>query len=186
MRKILLALIVLAFAMPAAEAARRNDETRTTASRSAQQQSATAQQARSSSARETAARGNTRQQASSSRTSRQQASSRSTARSTSTTASRNRATSRNARETVALRPGDARTSRGGIVVRGASAAAVPRAAAQNCTRRNGRTRCTPAVSSVAGWQNGLPPTDHAQRDCPSGTFATLARGHDDVVRCMPF
>jgi hypothetical protein len=30
------------------------------------------------------------------------------------------------------------------------------------------------------------PVDYAQRECPEGTFATLARGHENVVRCMPF
>jgi hypothetical protein len=62
---------------------------------------------------------------------------------------------------------------------------VPRSAAQTCTRRNGRTSCTPARSSVVGWQSGLPTASYAQQECPAGTFATLARGHDDVVRCMP-
>jgi flagellar capping protein FliD len=98
-----------------------------------------------------------------------------------------------------LRPGDVRTSSGGVLVRGASAATVSREApaarptqatarnaVANCTPTAGRTACAPARSSVAGWQSGLPRADYAQRDCPEGTLATLARGHEDVVRCMPF
>jgi hypothetical protein len=86
-----------------------------------------------------------------------------------------------------------------VLVRGASAAtvsreapatraqpAVMRNAVAQCTQRNGRTNCAPARSRVAGWQSGLPVANYAQRECPEGTFATLARGHDDVVRCMPF
>jgi hypothetical protein len=82
------------------------------------------------------------------------------------------------------RAGDVRTQRTGIVVRGASAATVSRDASANCTRRNGRTVCG-GRSGVAGWQAGLPAVDYAQTDCPAGTFATLARGHENVVRCMP-
>jgi hypothetical protein len=159
MRRILLALIVLACSMPTADAARRDETNRTTASRSAQAQKPAQQQARASAPRREATQRNA----------------------TSRSASRQQATSRSA----ALRPGDARSSRNGVAVRGASAAAVPRSAAQSCTRRNGRTSCTPARSSVAGWQSGLPTASYAQQECPVGTFATLARGHDDVVRCMP-
>jgi hypothetical protein len=91
------------------------------------------------------------------------------------------------------RPGDVRSQRQGIVVRGASAAAIPRiaqpASARRCTRRNGRTVCTTqrrvARNPVAGWHRGLSSASMTQRDCPAGTFATLARGHDDIVRCMP-
>lgn len=161
MRRILLALIVLACAVPPAEAARR-DDTRQTASR--QQASAPAQ--RAAPTRQAAPRGATQ-------------------------------ASRQAPRQSNLRPGDVRTQRSGLVVRGASAATAPRnsvapraaaprnAMANNCTRRNGRTVCAPARSSIAGWQRGLPTMSYAQRECPSGTFATLARGHDDVVRCMP-
>ncbi|KAA2214568.1 hypothetical protein [Teichococcus oryzae] len=35
------------------------------------------------------------------------------------------------------------------------------------------------------WQAGLPMASGEQRECPIGTMATLARGHDDVVRCLP-
>ncbi len=107
------------------------------------------------------------------------------------TATRNAAPA--ARNAVAARPvtrqmaqaGTVRTQRTGIVVRGASAATVSRDSAA-CTRRNGRTVCGPARrDGVPGWQAGLPVADFAQRECPAGTFATLARGHENVVRCMP-
>jgi hypothetical protein len=162
MRKVLLALIVFACVAPAAEAAQRDQRGGTTASRSAQ---SAPPQARSQTPP------------------RQQARSRPVQRQTKSN----------------LRPGDVRTSTGGVLVRGASAATVSReapatrarpTAARNavakCTQRNGRRSCAPARSSVAGWQSGLPVASYSQRECPEGTFATLARGHDDVVRCMPF
>jgi hypothetical protein len=135
MRRILLALTALAFMMPAAEAARRDESGRQAASRPAQQaQTAPAQ----------------RGKATTQRTTRRAAPSRQQARAAST----RRAT---------LRPGDVRTSRSGVAMRGTAA----------------------ARSGIAGWQAGLPRADYAQTECPDGTFATLARGHDDVVRCMP-
>jgi hypothetical protein len=88
------------------------------------------------------------------------------------------------RRMTAQPPNELRSQRLNLVVRGASAATISRDAMATCTRRNGRTVCG-TRESVAGWQSGLPPADYAQRDCPAGTFATLARGHDDVVRCMP-
>ncbi len=155
MRRILLALTVLAFTVPAAEAARR-DDTRQQASRPAAQ------------AAQPKAQASTRPQ---------------------TRPARSAAT-RPSTSSVPARPGDVRTSSRGLVVRGAAAATGSRDAMASCTRRNGRTVCgqaRQAVSrdSVRGWQVGLLPADNAQRECPEGTFATLARGHDDVVRCMP-
>jgi len=48
-----------------------------------------------------------------------------------------------------------------------------------------RASAAPLVRSV-GWSAGLPPAAGIQAGgCPSGTMATLARGHGDVVRCMP-
>jgi hypothetical protein len=108
-------------------------------------------------ARQVARPQTSRQQASRQQASRQQVSRRQAARQP---ASHRRA---------ALRPGDVRTQRDGVAARGAAAARVPRR----------------AVSSIAGWQRGLPVANYAQRECPAGTLATLARGHDDVVRCMP-
>jgi hypothetical protein len=160
MRRILLALMVLGLAMPA-EAARRESGKGTSVSRAA---SSSAQPARATSGTRAQA---TRTQATRS-TPRAQANRREGTR-------------------VTTRAGDTRTSRAGIATRSASAATVSRAAAtQTCTRRNGRTVCTSAArAQPLRWQAGLPVADYAQRDCPAGTFATLARGHDDVVRCMP-
>lgn len=53
-----------------------------------------------------------------------------------------------------------------------------------CMRVRGVSRCRP--QSVMSWTQGLPPAAGVQaQDCPAGTMATLARGHDDIVRCMP-
>jgi hypothetical protein len=49
--------------------------------------------------------------------------------------------------------------------------------AQNSAPRGGLQRTS--------WQAGLPAADGEQLDCPVGTMSTLARGHDDVIRCMP-
>jgi hypothetical protein len=157
MRRILLVLIGLACAIPVAEAAPRDGRQGQTASRSAQQATRTVQPARQVARPQTSRQQASRQQASRQQASRQQVSRRQAARQP---ASHRRA---------ALRPGDVRTQRDGVAARGAAAARVPRR----------------AVSSIAGWQRGLPVANYAQRECPAGTLATLARGHDDVVRCMP-
>jgi hypothetical protein len=83
---------------------------------------------------------------------------------------------------VVVRRNDVRSRRAGIVVRGAAAATISQDVG-NCTRRNGRAIC--GGNRSMGWQAGLPAMTMEQRDCPAGTFATLARGHDDVIRCMP-
>jgi hypothetical protein len=59
-----------------------------------------------------------------------------------------------------------------------------------CARSAGRSaaRCRGAATSVAGrsWTHGLPPALGVQaQQCPAGTMATLAEGHDDIVRCIP-
>ncbi len=64
-----------------------------------------------------------------------------------------------------------------------SAACAPRA------RRGGVARCRGAGAqavSWGGWAQGLPPALGVQaQECPAGTMATLAEGHDDIVRCIP-
>jgi hypothetical protein len=51
--------------------------------------------------------------------------------------------------------------------------------------RHGRCRGT-MRASMGGWAHGLPPAANVQaNECPDGTMATLARGHDSIVRCMP-
>lgn len=42
-----------------------------------------------------------------------------------------------------------------------------------------------APQRQTSWQAGLPVASGEQRECPVGTISTLARGHDDVVRCLP-
>lgn len=155
MRIILLALIALACAMPPAEAASR-DERRSEASRPTQQ----AQPRAATSARQ-AARGAPSRQAP------------------------RAAAQRGTAQRGTAQRGDVRTQRSGVLVRGASAATVSREAVARCTVSNGRRNCAPPRNPVAGWQAGLPTVSYRQRECPAGTFATLARGHDDVVRCMP-
>ncbi len=57
--------------------------------------------------------------------------------------------------------------------------------AQSCRTSTGRrSSCTrgPAMS----WTRGLEPAAGIQaQECPDGTMATMARGHDNIVRCMP-
>ncbi|MBO1073579.1 hypothetical protein [Roseomonas marmotae] len=48
-----------------------------------------------------------------------------------------------------------------------------------------RPRTTARGARLASWTAGLPAASGSQRDCPAGTMSTLARGHDDIVRCMP-
>ncbi len=72
-------------------------------------------------------------------------------------------------------------------------ATAPRFAASGpvCARgrRGAAARCRGgAVQPVSwSWAQGLPPAlgVQAQQECPAGTMATLAEGHDDVVRCIP-
>ncbi|EFH12990.1 hypothetical protein HMPREF0731_0765, partial [Pseudoroseomonas cervicalis ATCC 49957] len=42
-----------------------------------------------------------------------------------------------------------------------------------------------SAAPTRSWQSGLPQASGEQRECPVGTMSTLARGHDDVVRCLP-
>lgn len=56
--------------------------------------------------------------------------------------------------------------------------------------RGGVARCGGAglrtVHWGGAWTHGLPPALGVQaQECPSGTMATLAEGHDDIVRCIP-
>jgi hypothetical protein len=76
----------------------------------------------------------------------------------------------------AASPRDARGTR-----QAASRAGSRQQAAANCRGRN----CAPRTRTVS-WQGGLEPATNAQAHaCPSGTLATLAHGHSDIVRCMP-
>jgi len=59
--------------------------------------------------------------------------------------------------------------------------------ASACARRDQRGRCVQQVGPrTVAWQGGLPAASGEQAvTCPTGTIATLARGHSDVVRCLP-
>jgi hypothetical protein len=48
-----------------------------------------------------------------------------------------------------------------------------------------RSNMTARGARLTSWTAGLPAASGEQRDCPVGTMSTLARGHDDVIRCMP-
>ncbi|MCK8784228.1 hypothetical protein M0638_07540 [Roseomonas sp. NAR14] len=43
-----------------------------------------------------------------------------------------------------------------------------------------------AMPRMVGWQSMPAGAGARQRACPAGTVPTLARGHADVVRCLPF
>lgn len=76
----------------------------------------------------------------------------------------------------------------GTVFRSATAATtagMPRTATAGCARRDAQGRCLRPAAATPRWQTGLPPITMAQQECPPGTVATLARGHADVVRCLP-
>ncbi|NKE44517.1 hypothetical protein HB662_06995 [Roseomonas frigidaquae] len=193
MRTILLALLtVLVLAPQAADAARRDERGGTTASRTNAAASPASRASTRATPRSTSRAAATRSPAAArstprattraaARTTTTRAAARTTTRAAARTTTRAaargsrsaaRPTSRAARSQAnarqaTVRRGDVRTQRGGVVVRGAAAATI--------SRRSG----------IAGWQAGLPAVTMAQRDCPVGTFATLARGHDDIVRCMP-
>jgi hypothetical protein len=95
-------------------------------------------------------------------------------------------------QAAAQRPADARqqpaqaaAQRSGVFRTAAAApAGVPRATG-TCTRRDAQGRCVGTTATNTRWQGGLPPMTMAQQECPSGTVATLARGHANVVRCLP-
>ncbi|WP_431272078.1 hypothetical protein [Dankookia sp. P2] len=66
------------------------------------------------------------------------------------------------------------------------AAFRPGAAPAGCSRKARQCRGIAATPVRFGWTQGSPPAAQVQADqCPDGTMATLARGHDDVIRCMP-
>jgi hypothetical protein len=82
----------------------------------------------------------------------------------------------NTRQTQTARARNARGTR-----QAASRAGGRQQAAATCRGRN----CAPTRRTVS-WQGGLEPATNEQaRGCPTGTLATLAHGHSDIVRCMP-
>jgi hypothetical protein len=85
--------------------------------------------------------------------------------------------------------GSARAERAFLVRRVASHASrsVPSGLACARTRGGATQRCRGAFHAVHWrWSQGLPPALGVQaQECPAGTMATLAEGHDDIVRCIP-
>jgi len=80
------------------------------------------------------------------------------------------------RQVSTTRTRDARGTR-----QAATRAGTRQQAAATCRGRN----CAPRTRTVS-WQGGLEPATNAQAHaCPSGTLATLALGHANIVRCMP-
>lgn len=81
-------------------------------------------------------------------------------------------------------------ARSGQVQRAAAGVARPRDTAQRAgtARRSSACRgrgCGSGPRPVS-WQSGLMPATNVQAQaCPVGTLATLARGHTNIVRCLP-
>jgi hypothetical protein len=80
----------------------------------------------------------------------------------------------------------------GRVTTGRQTAKASSPATRRLAARGGQTRMVAEESQMTArgarltsWTAGLPAASGEQRDCPVGTMSTLARGHDDVVRCMP-
>jgi hypothetical protein len=86
--------------------------------------------------------------------------------------------------------GSAKTAKAFLLRR---AVAVQSAACARASRRGGgsggalRCRGGDLVRAVSwSWAQDLPPAlDVQAQECPAGTMATLAEGHDDIVRCIP-
>jgi hypothetical protein len=56
----------------------------------------------------------------------------------------------------------------------------------SCVTRGGRRSCTGGVRTASfRWGGDLAPAAMTQASCPDGTIATMAIGHDDIVRCVP-
>lgn len=85
---------------------------------------------------------------------------------------------------AAARPAaQARASRPAAAVR--PAAAKPSQILRRGTAQRVISRAPVARAAPRSWQSGLPVASGEQRECPVGTMSTLARGHNDVVRCLP-
>ena len=69
---------------------------------------------------------------------------------------------------------------------GMSATNLRQSAMLTCTTRNGRRSCAPQARNTSHrWTGGLAPAAMSQSSCPDGTIATMALGHNNVVRCVP-
>lgn len=54
-----------------------------------------------------------------------------------------------------------------------------------CSMSQGRRVCGGSRTVAMRWSGGLSPAAGSQSSCPDGTMATLAVGHENVVRCVP-
>ena len=85
-----------------------------------------------------------------------------------------------------LRPGTAKAVTGQARPRLQQVAWRPGAAPAACAGKARHCRGTAVAKAPFGWTQGLPAAAGVQaNECPDGTLATLARGNDVVVRCMP-
>jgi hypothetical protein len=157
---------------------------------------------------EASARTDARANAQSSSSSRSAVSRRAATRPSATSSSRSaRRSSDRGRATVSHAATRSRSStfyasaRGNRGLNGPVAAAVPygrsaampqgrglrRTAMASCSLRHGRRTCTTTASrgEVMRWTGGLAPAAMSQSDCPDGTIATMAVGHNDITRCVP-
>jgi hypothetical protein len=57
---------------------------------------------------------------------------------------------------------------------------------QQCSTVNGRRVCGMTRQVAFRWSNGIAPAGGHQSQCPDGTMAMLALGHENVYRCVPF
>lgn len=57
---------------------------------------------------------------------------------------------------------------------------------QQCSTVNGRRVCGMTRQVAFRWSGGLAPAAGHQSQCPDGTMAMLALGHENVYRCVPF
>jgi len=169
---VLIALATLAWSAPAAEARTRSDQTQAQ-SRSAGQQANRASATRRTTTPPRGARASGRVGREAAATSRRgNGAARATPNRPTAGQSRasRQASTRGARNASARGTRDA-TSRGG----------ARQTAGAACRGRNCAAQRRPV-----SWQAGLEPATNEQaRSCPVGTMATLARGHSDIVRCMP-
>ncbi len=92
-------------------------------------------------------------------------------------------------ETKAAAVGGAKAERAFLLRRVVAIRPASPSGVAACARvRGGAQRCRGAAQAVSwSWAQGLPPAlrVQAQQECPAGTMATLAEGHEDIVRCIP-
>lgn len=99
---------------------------------------------------------------------------------------------------AATAPAPAATARTRTVALGVEPAAPLRGRLAGTSSRHAAVSTPAACHGKAGrragacrerklhWMSGLPPAAGVQaQECPDGTMATPARGHENIIRCMP-